>query len=236
MKASLQIGERLIFYRLTYSDRKTLGIAIHPDSSVEVKAPLNTSEEKIENVLRKRIRWILKQQGVFNTSPKHKALPKEYISGETHLYMGRQYRLKVVQIRNNETEEVKLIGSYICINSRSKSDKNRNKGLLDKWYKKHCQDIFTKHFDSCHDKLKGHGIKKPLLQIKNMKNRWGSFTNTDKIILNPQLIKLPSYCIDYVITHELCHVKYANHSRKFYNFLTLVMPDWQERKKKLETI
>jgi predicted metal-dependent hydrolase len=234
LKSSIKIGERSIEYDYAYSTRRSLGISVYPDSSIEVKAPLNTSEEKIKEVLHKKASWIIKQQAIFNSFPKKRIIPKEYVSGETHLYLGKQYRLKVIQIKTKAEEQVKLIGAYIHIYTTDKENQKQNKRLLDKWYKKHCQEIFSKHFELCYERIKSHKIKRPELQIKIMKNRWGSYTESGSIILNPLLIRLPSFCIDYVITHELCHIKYNNHSRKFFDFLTLIMPDWEERKKRIE--
>ena len=79
-----------------------------------------------------------------------------------------------------------------------------------------------------------YDVKQPSLQLYRMDKRWGSYTPAGKVLLNPELVKHPVYCIDYVIIHELCHIKHPNHSKNFYDLLNKVLPDWQKRKHKLE--
>ncbi|MGM0587117.1 MAG: M48 family metallopeptidase [Bacteroidota bacterium] len=229
----IDYGTSEIFYNLTFSDRKTLEIAVYPDQNVWVTAPLDATEEKIAQKVRKRARWIQKQQRYFSRFERP-ATHFEYVSGETHRYLGRQYRLKVHQLEEDEKESVKMLGGYIHIRSKDKQDAKHNKSLLDQWYRSHAKMKFQERFELCIESLTKYDIPKPELQLYKMEKRWGSYTSSGKVLLNPELVKHPTYCIDYVIIHELCHTKYPHHNKKFYQLLTNVLPDWQRRKHKLE--
>src|SRR5690606_812861 len=137
---------------------------------------------------------------------------------------GRQYRLKVIK---GIKEEVKLIGKYLWVHVSDKDDLHQIKKLIDKWYREHAQNKFTERFEIIFPRFKKEGIKLPLLQLKVMSKRWGSYI-FGKIILNIKLVEAPVHCIDYIITHELCHVKNPNHGKTFYQSLNKAMPDWQE--------
>lgn len=230
---SVQYGTREIVFNLTYSDRETLEIAVFPDQTVWVTAPRHAEEEEIKQKVLKRSRWIVKQKRYFNRFD----LPNdqfEYISGETHRYLGRQYRLKVIQIERSERESVKLKGPFIRIRTHRKDHPVHTKQLLIHWYREHAAQKFTVRFKLCLQNLEKYDIPRPELQLYRMEKRWGSYTTSGKILLNPDLVKHPTYCIDYVIIHELCHTKYPNHDKAFYQLLSKVLPDWQRRKHKLE--
>ena len=225
-------GRQVITYSLEYSARRTLAITVKPDNSVHVRAPLDAQEAKIEQVLRKRAAWILSQQRFFaQFLPRTPA--RQYVSGETHLYLGRQYRLR---IRQDEQKAVKLIGGYIYIHTPHPPDKAQIKQQLDDWYAAHAQQRFQERLDACVQTLIGWEIAVPTLRIRLMAHRWGSCSAKGELTLNINLIRAPRACIEYVIMHELCHLRYPNHSREFYKLLESVLPDWQTRKLKLEKL
>lgn len=228
--SAVAFGRATIRFQWRYARRKTLAITVNPDLSVTVTAPADTELEQIKAKVRNRATWILKQQQFFRsflpTTP-----PRRYVSGETHYYLGRQYRLKVIESRN---EAVKLRGGYLEIYVAQKDDRRRVERLLNDWYLRHAQTRFMRSLEACWEKVKRHEIVFPQLRIRRMKKRWGGCSRQGIIYLNPELIKAPSYCIDYVVTHELCHLKHPNHSKSFYELLSRTMPDWQSRKAKLE--
>jgi predicted metal-dependent hydrolase len=227
---SIQYGQRKIEYILFFVDRKTLEISVHPDSSVIVKAPIGSDISKIESKIKKRVRWILKQTFYFNQF-KPKTPERRYISGETHLYLGKQYRLKINKSKNTC---VKLKRGYFEIKLIDINDTAGAKELLEKWYLEKSVEKFGDLFGSRWKYFKQEASKKPVLQIRKMKKRWGSLSKSLTLTLNSDLIKSPKECIDYVIVHELCHLKHQNHSSEFYRLLETVLPDWKKRKHKLE--
>jgi predicted metal-dependent hydrolase len=205
-----------------------LSITVNPDQSVVATAPRTGSLESIVSRLRRRSSWILRQRRYFE---KFKPLPsvRRYVSGETTLYRGRQYRLKVLR---GLTPTVKIQGRYICVTTRSpKLGEARN--LLNQWYRDRAHAVLTERFDACVRAAATLNAKAPPLAIRTMSKRWGSCTAAGRVILNPDLIRVPTYCVDYVIFHELCHLKVMRHDAAFATFLERYMPDWRRRKDRL---
>lgn len=227
MTSAIQFGSKQIYFQLEYSNRKSLGITVKPDLSVLVKAPVDTSLEKVKEKLWKKAPWIIRQQSFFlYFHPKTPA--RKYISGETHLYLGRQYRLKIIQ---NNFESVKLKGKYI---EATVTDKTSAKQLVGEWYLQNSKLKLRAIAQPLIDNFKKYNIEPSSIVLRDMPTRWGSCTPKGKIILNPELIKAPKGCIEYVIIHELCHLVHHDHTQKFIDLQTKEMQDWEKWKNKLE--
>lgn len=230
MKESVQYGSSLIKFDLAYSDRKTLGIKVHPDKRVEVIAPIDSTKDKIKEKVKSKANWILKQQEYF-LSFHPLTPPRKYISGETHLYLGKQYRLKIKQ---SKEESVKLIGGNIIIETTNKTNKDRIEKQLNQWYESNAKKHFKEIFDKWISIYPSNKLKNPTLALQWMKKRWGSCDQKGKIKLNVELVKAPKICIEYVIVHEICHLTYLNHSKDFYKLLNKHYPNWRKVKTRLE--
>jgi len=226
----VEYGTTTIDFILEYSSRKKLGIKVTPTINVKVTAPYHIIFNKIKNKVEKKARWIVRQREYFG-----EFLPRtpvrEYVNGETHIYAGRQYRLKIIQSRKNET---KLNGGNLTVYSIRKDDKNYIKLLLDNWYREHAIRLFECRIEQVLSRFSKYNLEYPKLVVRRMDKRWGSCTPNRKIILNPEIIKAPIKCIDYVIVHELCHLIHHNHSPKFYTLQSKVMPDFEKWKNRLE--
>lgn len=226
---SVKYGSKLIEFDLVYSSRKTLGITVEPDTSVVVSAPDGSELTKILEKVEKRSRWIVKQQRYFEmflpATPK-----RQYISGESHFYLGKQYKLKVIKGTFNE---VKLQRGILKVFTKN-SDKEKVKLLLSGWYRNHAEYKFDQVIQDCLVRFKKYKIQPSGVELKRMEKRWGSCTPSGKIILNPEIIKAPSHCIEYVVMHELCHLVHPNHSKKFHQLQNKMMPDWSRWKNRLE--
>jgi len=229
MNEVIHFGSKEIDYKLQFTERKTLGITVTPDMDVVVNAPIGADEGKIRQILLKRAPWILKQQSFF-LAYFPKQVPKRYVSGETHLYMGKMYRLK---IQTGDQESVKLYGPFINVVC---TDGNRAKQLLEKWYQEHARLRFKEYCEIWQEKFEKFGILPREILIRNMPKRWGSCTAKGRIILNPELIKAPKGCIEYVIVHELCHLVHFAHNAKFIELQTQIMPNWEKWKERLERL
>jgi predicted metal-dependent hydrolase len=224
---SIIYGNTTINYELVYQERKTLGIKVYPSCKVKVLAPINSEFDKIELKIKEKARWIIKQQNEF-LSYHPLTPPRNFINGETHLYLGRQYRLKVVDGIKNE---VKLYRGRIIV---SKKKGNSTEIILNDWYRERANMHFTQTLEKVFPKFSKHKIEVPELSIRVMLTRWGSCTSKGKVILNPELIKAPKGSIEYVIIHELCHLIEHNHTSAFYNLQEKMMSDWKKWKEILE--
>jgi hypothetical protein len=227
---SITWGTLDIPYKYGYSRRKTLAISVHPDLSVTVRAPDGTGLEIIRAFVHRRVGWIRKAWREFEQYfPKQPE--RRYIGGETHRYLGRQYRLKIAQ---GDTDSVKCSGGYFLVTIKGDLSPERTKTLLEDWYRHHAKEVFQERLIACHQRARREGIALPNLLVRKMTSRWGSYSTRGQVTLNLALIKAPKDCIDYVIIHELCHYKVKHHGPKFWKLLHKLMPDFEERKKKLK--
>ena len=225
----IQYGATIIDYDIEFAQRKTLSICVNPDSSVCLKAPIDATLEQIQQKVHKRASWILKQKRFFESFGTS-TTKRQYISGESHLYLGRQYMLRV---KESNVNAVHYQNNIIEIECRHKKDAGI---LLQTWYRQRANVKFQEYAQPIIERFSIYGVKPQSLSIKKMDKRWGYCTIDGHITLNPRLICAPRCCIEYVITHELCHLIYRSHNKEFYALLTKEMPHWERWKNKLERI
>lgn len=218
-------------YFLSRENRKTISLVIKPDKTTIVKVPKEAKMEEVENFLKRKWSWIKKQTSYFDKYVKKK-YEKEYVSGESFFYLGRQYKLVVKKARKELVKFSK--GTLELFTKKELRNSNHNRDLLSKWYNERAINIFSKRYKTDLEIFDYDFV--PKLDIRKMNKRWGSFLSNKKIYLNPDLIKSPICCIDYVILHELCHMTYKQHNKNFYKLLTQKCPDWESRKEKLELL
>jgi len=210
------------------SRKKTISIQVLPDAAVEVKAPLHTDNQKIIEMMKKRARWVVKHvEKIQNNNAQ--VLAREYVSGETHFYLGRRYQLKVIP---SDVNQVKLSRGMFMIESTN-TNPEMIKSLLDDWYKERARFIFQKHLNLIVSNIDWLDMT-PSMTVRHMKKQWGSCSSLGRISLNWNLVKAPTDCIAYVITHELCHLKEHNHSKRFYALQEVHYPNWKPIKAKLD--
>lgn len=222
--------ERITFERVNRQKAGKALIKVHPDCRVQVSAMPDVQDAELVQAAKKRGRWIYEQLRTFRAQLEH-VKPREYVSGESHYYLGRQYLLKVV-IDPSSVQSVKLYRGKIEVSVRERNVE-RIKSLLEGWYKEKAKEVFKSRLDA----IMTQAIwieKAPELRILTMQTQWGSCSPNGRITLNPLLVKAPRECIDYVILHELCHLVEHNHSERFYRLLSQVMPKWEKTKSKLD--
>jgi predicted metal-dependent hydrolase len=210
---------------------RKVSIHVHPDGSVQVDAPENENLDNIKKAVLKRARWIINHVNQAN-SQMESVLPREYISGETHMYLGRRYMLKVVAVESKNQTDVKLLRGQLRIYTTDKSRSNV-KALLWKWYRDHAKDYFSRCIQTLVSEIPWI-IEGPEWQLLVMKKQWGSCSPKGRLSLNPHLVKAPRECIKYVICHELCHLREHNHSKHFYELLSGLVPEWKSVKSRLD--
>lgn len=226
----VKYGSRSFACSIVYTKRKTLEIAVHPDKSIVVRAPYGSSRELIDSKLKKRVRWISKKLDYFERfDPASKS--DNYLSGSSFYYLGRQYRFKV--IKSKETE-AKLTRGTMYVRCPEPGNIFSVSDCVNFWLRNRAENLFAKSIEECMAKFDRKIAAKPELVIIKMASRWGSMSRKGRLALNIDLIRKPKECIDYVVTHELCHLLHYNHSKAYYKLLSRVMPDWERRKLRLE--
>jgi len=211
---------------------KNLNLNVRPDMTVMVSANPSITEERIREFVLKKAEWILKQLRYFEGYQQPEKEEKEYVSGESFKYLGRQYRLKVYRAKQ---DLIRYYRGRIELFTTQPENHKKKKHMITAWYKVRSQKKFSQSLERMYPVMKKYGVDKPTLKIRQMKTRWGSYLKKDHaIILNSDLIKAPTFCIDYVVLHELIHFIRRKHDKEFLLFMTALMPDWQERKRILD--
>jgi len=228
----LEFGSRRIPYSLIRGLRKRVRIAVTPDMAVTVSAPVRARDAQIEELLHKKAHWIVRTLDRIKTFHPLPA-PKQYVSGETLLYLGRQYRLKIVQ---GEPAPARLIGRFLLVSVADKGSSCKAKRSVENWYRERAKDTFRRYLEKCTKVTARHGVPPAEITLRKMYTRWGSCSRKGRITINTNLVQAPVHCIEYVIMHELCHLKHHNHSRGFYHLLAQCMPDWPKRKNALASL
>ena len=223
--------EQISFERLPRSEgiHRVL-IKVHPDCRIEVAAPAQADDNAVLAAVKKRGRWIYQQLRDFRQQSAY-VTPRQYISGESHYYLGKQYLLKVLE-DPDATPQVKLLRGKLEVTLRQKSAAKVEQ-LLSDWYKVRAKEVFAKRLDALLEQTLWV-TERPPLRILTMHTQWGSCSPQGRLTLNPYLVKAPRECIDYVILHELCHLAEHNHSERFYRLLHQVMPTWEVIKARLD--
>lgn len=228
---SVRYGAHVIWFSVVRRDRRTLEIAVEPDASVVVAAPANATTEAIDAKVRKRAAWIRRQQRYFMQFLPRRP-ERRYLAGETHLYLGRQHRLKVDL---GDPEGVKVARGFITVTMRSPEVPEHVEAQVEGWYRQQAHLKFGERLEINLGRFDDPDAHRPKgLIVRKIKQRWGSMSAAGRLLLNLRLIEAPTNAIDYVITHELCHLSEPNHGPRFFELLTQVMPDWPKRKERLE--
>ena len=228
----LTYGKRQLVVDVVTGKRKRLSVTVHPDLRIIAKAPAGYELKVIRQRLEKRASWIARQLDFFE---RFHPLPTErkFVSGETHYYLGRQYRLR---IRPSEIARVRLIGRFFEMELPDTGNREKARALMLDWYSAHAKYLLSRRLAQYVPTFERMGAVVPEVRYRRMKKRWGSCSGKGVIMLNTELVKAPTHCIDYVIIHELCHLLYPHHDKKFYHLLGRILPDWEKRKERLEKV
>lgn len=230
---SVLYGEHRIDFAIVRRERATLEIAVEPDATVVVAAPQDATLAVIEEKVRKRAAWIRRQQRYF-VQFLPRTPDRQFIAGETHLYLGRQYRLKIVP---HVQATVKLVRGYIVVQTHRPERTEVTRDLVEQWYRERAHLKFAERLDVNLRRFPVPDDFRPKgLIVRQLRQRWGSMSPGGRLLLNRRLIQAPLDAIDYVITHELCHIAVPHHGPEFFDLLRAVLPDWQKRKDRLERV
>lgn len=230
-KRSLAWGRQQFQYDLTVEACRDLTITVHPTLRVAVRAPEHKSLAEIERHVGAKRSWIAKQLRTF--SELH-PLPvaRRYVSGETHLYLGRQYVLRV----EAGAPCVRVTAGRIVVTVERVESELAVKRTLDTWYSERARQVFARQIHVLRKRERSLTNRSISVRIRRMSRRWGSCTPSGTITLNPNLVQAPSGCIEYVVAHELCHLLVHDHSPRFFRNLERLVPDWEKRRARLNRL
>ena len=229
-KVEISWGERRTVADLRRTDRRFLRVEVLPSGDVVVFAPSGELLDTIHDRLRRRGSWIFREIDRVTVRPVTTP-ERRFVSGETHLLLGRQYRLSID--KSHETY-VCIEGSRLKILTRDVDDQVLCRHILTAFYALTARTVFRERLDAIIPPFTRRGMERPTLVVRKMSKRWGSYTPKGRIVLNIDLVRASPMLIDYVICHELSHAFYPNHGKEWHNLVKAIMPDWQIRKARLE--
>lgn len=217
-----------VAFALRRSRRRTLAIHVHPDGSVEAVAPEGAAAEAVDARVAARAGWIRRQRAFF-ADLRPRTPPRRHVPGETHLHLGRRYRLRV----EDGPEGVALSGGWITVIVPGRTPE-RAAAALARWRRQRAGERIGARLEEVADRLRIPAARRPRLVLRAMRTRWASLSPSGTLTVNPDLVRAPVACIDYVLVHELCHLDHPHHGPAFWRLLGRRMPDWASRKRRLE--
>jgi len=231
---SLRYGNKKIDFEIIRSNRKkTAAIHVTPAATVVVSIPRDLDEGSVCEIIEKKARWILEKKELMR-SRAHFNEAKEFVSGESFLYLGKQYRLKVTKTPAAKENSCRLVAGRLQVriaDSGAESNKDAIKNTLTEWYMKHAEE---KIFERLPRIARKAGIKPTSVKIKNQNKRWGSCSRTGVVRFNWKVVMTPVSVMDYVITHEICHLIHGNHSPQFWQKVQAIVPEFEAKRQWLK--
>jgi predicted metal-dependent hydrolase len=223
-------GERRTTAELRRTHRRVLRVEVRPSGDVVVFAPDSERIDTVQSRLQRKCPWIFRELDRIECGPVVTP-PRHFLSGETHLLLGKPYRLTVQQ---SDKSDVRIEGDRLLIFTPDVKDSGECSRILMAFYITTAKSVFPERLEAMAAPFIRKGLRLPSLIIRPMAKRWGSYTGSGRIILNIDLVRASPALIDYVICHELAHGFHADHGKEWHNLLSTVMPDWESRKARLE--
>ncbi len=218
-----------ISIEVEWKDIKNIHLTIYPpDARIHVSAPKQMTEEAIRLFIITKLPWI--RQRVSQILEQNRQTPREYVSGENHYFKGQRFRLKIIYHNAPAKVEVQA-NEYIKLFIREGATKERRAEVLKEWYRAEFKTLLPSLILKWEEIL---GVKANKWEIKQMKTLWGSCNHrTRNIIFNLELIKKPLHCIEYIVVHELLHIKVRLHNEEYTALLNRYFPNWKQLKDEL---
>jgi len=225
MKLSYEYGTELIEFEIVFRKRKSLSVEIEPPNKITVISPEGKTEQEILEVVKLKSKWIVQKLFEIREIEYRKRI-KQYVNGESFIYLGRNYSLQIILDDECTLPKAKLYRSRFYVTTNTKDEVVIKKSLED-WYRDKARlkiqeriDYYQGYFD----------IEPRKVQIKNQQKRWGSCTKNNDLLFNWKCVMSPSPVLDYIVVHEMCHMIYKNHSNEFWQLVRRVLPDYEQRK------
>ena len=205
---------------------KNLHLSVHPpEGRVRVSAPTRTDDEVVRLVVVSKLRWIQRHQQTFADQPRQS--PREMVGGESHYFLGRRYRLRVLE--HNVPNEVNLKNnSELILRVRPGTSRDKREQVLNDWYRKHMKTVIPGLIEKWRPII---SVEVADWGVKKMKTRWGSCNIRDRRVwLNLELAKKPPQCLEYVLVHEMVHLLERHHNDRFKTLMDQFMPQWRHHR------
>lgn len=228
MKNTFEYGSYSYEYFVEFGELKSMTLVVRPDMRIIARVPLDSTLDEIEAFMKRKWRWLEKQLTELRKYRKNHQ-EKQYVSGESFYYLGRQYMMIIE--KGDDTVRLNH-GRLKVMTSKGLRDSEYNKMLLESWLSARRSVIFLQEYRKAM-KLFDY-TEAPELGERSMARRWGSYTSDGKVLLNPKLINASREAIFYVCVHELCHNKIRKHDDKFYIEMDKRIPNWRQVKDTLE--
>ena len=210
-------------YELIRTSRRTMAIHIDPQKGVIVRAPKRTKESEIRRLLEKKIQWINKHLAL--TRQKASEIPRHnFMAGDIFLFRGEEYSLVFETAKKNSVD---IAGHYTIVSLKPETSQEKVPDILKKWYIARAREIFNERVTVYSPDI---GAKPVRIAVRGQSKRWGSCSAKGNINLNWKLVMAPPSILDYVVAHELCHLKHPNHQSEFWKLLGTIMPDYASRR------
>lgn len=226
MKYIVKYGTKDIEFEVKFKNRKTMSISVEPPKDIIVVAPIGTDENEIKDIVKSRGAWIVQKLFEFRNI-ESKIVNKEFVNGESFMYLGRNYSLQIhidETLQNNS--RVKLFRGKFHVYVNEKND-DLIKAAMEDWYREKTEEQVKKRIKYYQ---KFFNKKPTAIKVKEQKKRWGSCTAKDELLFNWRCVMAKSTALDYIIVHEMCHMYYKNHSQEFWDLVASVMSDYEVRK------
>jgi len=217
-------------YEIVFSRRKTLGLYVYPNGRIVVRAPNRTAKRVIVEFVYERERWALEKRKEFLALPQAPAI--RYTNGATHHFLGEACQL---ELRPSTKNDISLCGRLIQVRTKNSAESLVKKQVLS-WFRQQAKVVYAERAAELYPLFSDYDIPRPELSVRRYKSRWGSCSRDGAITLSLELVRYPVPLIDYVLVHEMCHLLEFNHSPRFYQVMTQILPDWKRKKVALESL
>jgi predicted metal-dependent hydrolase len=227
-QSMVRFGRTSIPYSVERGRRhKTVAIGVDPERGVSVRAPRHTPIARLDEIVRLKARWIIDRRRRYEDLPPQPT-PREFVNGETFMYAGKQYRLKLVPCEKWEQEQVRLVGARLHVNAGQQV-----RGSLIKWYRERAAERLEKRVPIWAERL---GVRPTRVLVREQQTRWGSADSKGNLRFNWRIVQASTRLLDYVISHELVHLLHPDHTREFWATLGRMMPDYEGRRERLRVL
>ncbi len=215
---------------LRSAKRRTIALEVHPNLRVILRAPVRCPEAVIRTFLRSRAEWVTQQLAHFRALPPRPTLAPIALASRQRL-LGVAFEIRLMP---DASTGLQYDPGVLSVNGRHARDTAATARALIEWYRQQARTLFESLVDAWHAHPRFARYERPSLKIRAMRSRWGSLSTRSGMTLNLLLIHAPLSAIEYVVVHELCHLRYRGHGREFYGLMDSVLPDWRARKLLLE--